>query len=304
MSGKIDSIEEDRISFRNRPRTLTEGPLIISQGPNGEEIRQRINPEWTSYMNRCRYHPIQLKEGPFSFDIDESGEPVPAPLFPDRFHPLSYCYRLQFDKDEWEPSVYCIGIPKDDEVVIFSDLLPDRTWGQLKEESFSLRDLNRRFPLMHYTLHQREKREPDKVIQEYNEEIKRKELKMEKEMLTKLIEEDTSIMQDDDPVEPSMVIEKSNKANRGNTLPRRLDKSLKANQSLSIRSCNTPRSYDTKTSKGAASRKKKAAKKERDFTAEERLYFEIHGCSYEQFIDRKQKYIKERYGLKDIPTTL
>ena len=302
MSGKIDASEENTIGFQYRPRKLTDGPLVITKGPNGEIIEQRIDPEWTSYMKRRNYIAPRVKEGPFSFDIDESGEPVPAPLFPDGFHPLSYCYRLKFDQEDWEPSVYCTGIPRDHEVVIFSDLLPNKTWAELKEEAYDCRDLNRRFPLTHYMLHKREKKEPEKVVQEYNEARKREELKREKEMLTKFIEEDNYILQDDSYViEPSISTEKNSRTNR-NTLPRnRGDKKTKVNASLTIRSYNTPRSQDVKSSKApAASKKKKAKKERREFTPEERLYFEIHGCSYEQFIDRKQRDIKKQLGIFDL----
>ena len=283
MSGKIDAKAFNERA-RSMPRSLFEGPVILSQNSEGEMIEQRIDPEWTSYMNRRSYIAPKLKVGPFSYDIDESGEPIPTPLYPDAHHPLSYCYRLRFDQSNWEPRVYCVGIPIDEDIVIFSDVLPDRTWGELKRESSDLRNLNRQFPLINYRLRLREKRDPEKVFQEYNE-LKRKEE----------IEIELKAQQMDDSLFSVPVVKKPKERNPSLKHPR----SMKQLPTLPIKNSRTPKAHEYKQNKPAVVKKKKVKKDNKEYTPEERIYFEIHGCSYEQYIERKQRDIRKKLGVTD-----
>ena len=283
MSGKIDAKAFNERT-RSMPRSLFEGPVILSKNSEGEMVEQRIDPEWTSYMNRRSYIAPKLKAGPFSYDIDESGEPIPAPLFPDTHHPLSYCYRLRFDQSDWEPRVYCVGIPCDDDIVIFSGVLPDKTWAELKRESSDLRNLNRQFPLINYRLRLREMRDPEKVFQEFNEAKRKAEN-----------EEEVKTMLTEDPLfsEPVLKKLKEKSPSFKNT------RAAKQLPTLPIKNTRTPKAHEYKQNKPPVAKKKKAKKDNREYTPEERIYFEIHGCSYEQYIERKQRDIRKKLGVTD-----
>ncbi|KAI6662032.1 hypothetical protein LOD99_9619 [Oopsacas minuta] len=290
MSGKIDP---DAFNERTRtmPRPLYDGQIIVSENDKGERIEQRINPGWVAQINRARYNPRFIRVGMFSYDIDESGEPVPDPLFPDKHHPLCYCYRLLYDREELDPRVYCVGIPNDDDIVIYSDVLPDKTWKELKEEETTHYDLNSGFPIMQYKLLMREKKDPEEVFREYNE-------RKRKEEIEKILKQrEYEFTTDEDFLSLESIRDALPKDNTPNARAPRLVKQL---PTLPIRNCKTaPRPPDYKPNRPTVGKKKKTKKTKRLLTPEERIYFEIHGCSYEQYIERKQKDIMKKLGAID-----
>eukprot|EP00800_Vazella_pourtalesii_P022147 TRINITY_DN853_c0_g1_i1.p1 TRINITY_DN853_c0_g1~~TRINITY_DN853_c0_g1_i1.p1 ORF type:complete len:294 (-),score=75.42 TRINITY_DN853_c0_g1_i1:168-1049(-) len=291
MSGTIDEVAYNERT-RAMPRSLYDGPIIYSKNDKGETIEQRINPHWTAQLTMQRYRPKFVKKDNLSYEIDECGEPVPEPLLPDKYHPLCYCYRLLYDRKENKPRVYCVGIPLDDDIVIYSDVLPNKTWLELKEENKSVRNLNREFPMMQYELHKKEKESPLRVVQEYNEKKRKEEI--EKELKMQNDEEEFTTDEDFLGVLPL-----------SKEISLRSDRTAKHLNSLPIRNCKTlprPPAHKLKNTPVVVNVKKKKKEKraKQILTPEERIYFEIHGCTCEEYIERRQREVRKKLGVVDI----
>ena len=163
-------------------------------------------------------------------------------------------------------------------------MLPDKTWGELKKDSSDLRNLNRQFPLINYRLHIREKRDPEKLFKEYNEAKRKEEIE---------IKFKAQLMDDSLFTGPILKKPKEKNPNLRNT------RGIKQLPILPIKNSRTPRSHEYRQNKPAVAKKKKSKKDNREYTPEERIYFEVHGCSYEEYIERKQKEIRKKLGVTD-----
>ena len=130
------------------------------------------------------------------------------------------------------------------------------------------------------------------MVQEYNEKKRKEEI--EKELKMQNDEEEFTTDEDFLGVLPL-----------SKEISLRSDRTAKHLNSLPIRNCKTlprPPAHKLKNTPVVVNVKKKKKEKraKQILTPEERIYFEIHGCTCEEYIERRQREVRKKLGVVDI----
>ena len=243
----------------------------------------------------------------------------PEPLLPNKFHPLCYCYRLPEDFDHHPPRIYCVGEPLDDDIVIYSDIEDENvTWKELKEFKRNTPNLLKVFPLLQLKKHEEDEKIHLRALTSQENQVTReiecikkataweknrletlflKEIEEIKKLKLKSNHNSPHLDKKQPSLDTSAIKKATNTSRRDtrNSTTQQRRNNLKSAASLSSTSFDKhklrpsikalDKFYSLSDENVRKVRKVKAHLP--NYTLQERLHYERHGCTQKEFEERK-----------------
>ena len=238
---------------------------------------------------------------------------APEPLLRSKFHPLCFCYRHPDDYDHHDPRVYSEGIPEDDDVAIYSKVTGDVTWGELKRDRPDTPNLHKVFPLLQWRQHNSEEEEHQRILFEHEEELRKeieatkKAAENERSRLDNLFPRPGVKHQVEKPKSPNLK-RSDNFLHGTNPVQQKLSNTQKPNLKQTKQYSSTINRRDQKNMVRSLNkvislsddclRGKKIQRHIPFFSTEERIHYEVHGCTKLQLRERKAQEKRMKAGVR------
>ena len=240
---------------------------------------------------------------------------APEPLLPNKFHPLCFCYRHPDDYDHHQPRVYCEGIPEDDDIVIYSEVQGNVTWMELKSARPDTPNLHKLFPLLQWWQHNSEEEEHQISLFDQEEETRKEieaiKIATENEILRldKLYPRPNDKAKEiEKPKSPNLkrsenFVHNSTAQHKTTSSPRdrpNLKQTKQFSSTINRRDQkNTVRALNKVMSlSDDCLRAKKIQRPILFYTPEDRMYFEVHGCTKFELRERKAQEKRMKAGVR------